>query len=47
VFRAWVKDEKPELDRQTRRWLQRRCLITEDGQLTIPVLGQWMREYGD
>ncbi|OQX25801.1 MAG: hypothetical protein BWK80_13785 [Desulfobacteraceae bacterium IS3] len=34
-------------DPQTRRWLQRRCLITEDGQLAIPVLGRWIREYGD
>ena len=38
--------QPPSLDKQTQRWLRRRCLITEDGQLQIPVLGTWIREYG-
>jgi hypothetical protein len=33
-----------ELTRLQRRWLTRRCLITEEGKLAIPVLGRWIRE---
>ena len=35
-----LRDIKPK----TRRWLAHRCLITDDGQLTIPVLARWIRE---
>jgi hypothetical protein len=38
-------EDKQTLNPQTRRWLQRRCLMTENEQLTIPVLGRWIREY--
>ena len=34
------------LDKRTRRWLNRRCLLTAEDQLMIPVLGEWIREYG-
>jgi hypothetical protein len=35
------------INKPTRRWLQRRGLLTADEQLTIPVLGTWItREYG-
>ena len=33
-----------ELERRTQRWLRRRCLVTDDNQLAIPVLGRWIRE---
>jgi len=36
-----------EMDKCTRRWLQRRCLLTKKDQLAIPVLGTWIsREQG-
>ncbi|MCP4696301.1 MAG: AAA family ATPase [Gammaproteobacteria bacterium] len=34
-----------QIDKQTRRWLKRRYLLTDDGKLLIPVLGEWIREY--
>lgn len=33
----------PNLDAATRRWLRRRLLLTEEGRLTMPVFGAWMR----
>lgn len=36
-----------EIDKRTRRWLQRRCLLTAADRLAIPVLGTWIsREQG-
>ncbi|EDN65560.1 conserved hypothetical protein [Beggiatoa sp. PS] len=36
-----------EIDKPTRRWLKRRCLLTDTDQLLIPVLGTWIHEeYG-
>lgn len=32
-----------ELDAATRRWLRRRLLLTDEGRLSIPVLGAWLR----
>ncbi|KYF79794.1 hypothetical protein BE11_23905 [Sorangium cellulosum] len=34
----------PELDSRTRRWLRRRCLLTAEDGLRVPVLGAWIRE---
>lgn len=31
-----------DIDKHTRRWLQRRGLLTTEEQLAIPVLGTWM-----
>ena len=31
------------LDARTRRWLERRRLLTKDDRLRIPVLGAWIR----
>lgn len=43
-----LADGEPlELERRTQRWLRRRCLVTDDGQLAIPVLGRWIRECWD
>jgi hypothetical protein len=36
-------DGTPHLDPTTRRWLRRRLLLTEEGRLSIPVLGAWLR----
>jgi hypothetical protein len=36
-------DGTPTLDAATRRWLLRRLLLTEEGRLSIPVLGAWLR----
>src|SRR6185369_11087840 len=36
-------DGTPDLDAATRRWLRRRLLLTEEGRLSIPVLGAWLR----
>ena len=36
-------DGTPQLDAATRRWLRRRLLLTEEGRLSIPVLGAWIR----
>ncbi|WP_437958297.1 hypothetical protein WME76_00680 [Sorangium sp. So ce119] len=37
----------PELDSRTRRWLRRRCLLTAEDGLRVPVLGAWIREEFD
>jgi hypothetical protein len=44
VIEALARGETPNIDEHTRRWLERRCLITPEGQLRIPVLGAWVRE---
>ncbi|HEX4961338.1 MAG TPA: AAA family ATPase [Thermoanaerobaculia bacterium] len=36
-------ERAPNLDAPTRRWLRRRLLLTEEGQLSMPVLGAWIR----
>ncbi|HEY2293214.1 MAG TPA: hypothetical protein VGM86_21145 [Thermoanaerobaculia bacterium] len=33
----------PTLEVPTRRWLRRRLLLTEEGRLSMPVLGAWIR----
>ncbi|MEP7121657.1 MAG: AAA family ATPase [Byssovorax sp.] len=40
---ALAAGKEPALGTRTRRWLERRCLITKDNQLRIPVLGAWIR----
>lgn len=44
VLVALAHGDKPTFDAATRRWLRRRCLITEDDRLSIPVLGRWIQE---
>ncbi len=41
---ALSKGEQNELQASTRRWLRRRWLLDQDGQLGIPVLGRWIKE---
>jgi hypothetical protein len=36
-------DGTPNLDASTRRWLRRRLLLTDEGRLSVPVLGAWLR----
>lgn len=45
VLLALAEHNTPQLDKRTRRWLKRRCLLTENDQLLTPVLGEWIREY--
>jgi len=45
VLLSLAENQQAKLDKQTRRWLKRRCLLTENDQLLIPVLGEWIREY--
>lgn len=33
----------PTLEAPTRRWLRRRYLLTDEGRLSMPVLGAWIR----
>lgn len=42
VLERLAHDEAVEIERRTQRWLQRRCLLTEDDRLAIPVLGRWV-----
>ncbi|MCP4696135.1 MAG: AAA family ATPase [Gammaproteobacteria bacterium] len=46
VLFALAEDKKTpmQIDRQTRRWLKRRCLLTDEDGLLIPVLGKWIQE---
>ncbi len=44
VLAALARDESPEVGREARRWLRRRALIDDAGQLTIPVLGRFLIE---
>lgn len=41
---ALAHAEQVELPREMRRWLRRRLLINEDGQLYVPLFGRWLRE---
>lgn len=45
VLESLATEQAVEMDKYTRRWLQHRCLLTEDNKLLIPVLGTWIREY--
>jgi hypothetical protein len=40
---ALASGRNPKLDTRTRKWLERRCLITSN-QLSIPVFGKWIAE---
>jgi len=37
-----ARGQSPQLDGNVRRWLDRRCLITGEGRLRIPILGTWI-----
>ncbi len=41
---ALALDKPVDLNPQTRRWLRRRLLLTDDDRLRIPVVGTWLRE---
>ncbi len=43
ALHALAVGKEPALGTRTRRWLERRCLLTKDDQLQIPVLGAWIR----
>jgi hypothetical protein len=43
ALHALSAGKEPALSTKTRRWLERRCLLTTDDQLRIPVLGAWIR----
>ncbi len=45
ALRRLADGKTPKIDRQTKRWLRRRMLITEDERLMIPVMERWMKEY--
>ncbi|RKZ71240.1 MAG: hypothetical protein DRR19_32670 [Candidatus Parabeggiatoa sp. nov. 1] len=44
ILLALAEEQTFSLDKRTRRWLKRRCLLTADDQLLSPVLGEWIRE---
>lgn len=44
VLIALAHGRLPELDNRARRWLRRRCLLTEEDHLRVPVLGAWIRD---
>ena len=44
VLTALAKSAPYTTSSATKRWLNHRCLITEDGQLNIPVLGTFINE---
>lgn len=44
VLAAVVRGEPYTPDVATRRWLGRRLLLNEAGQLPVPVLGRWIQE---
>lgn len=46
VLRRLARDGTPMLDERTRRWLQRRCLLTADDRLRVPAIGAWLRHEG-
>lgn len=46
ALRALAQSSVPVLDERTRRWLQRRCLLTASDALRIPALGTWLRREG-
>jgi len=39
---ALTNNQTIEIDKRTRRWLKRRCLLTDTDQLLIPLLGTWI-----
>lgn len=45
VLEALAIDQSIEIDKNTQRWLKRRCLLTDNNKLLIPVLGTWINEY--
>jgi hypothetical protein len=44
ALRALAHGEPVPLEKETRRWLRRRLLIDEDGQLLVPLFGRWIRD---
>lgn len=44
ALEALAVGRKPEIDTPTRQWLARRGLVAENGHLSIPVLGTFMKE---
>jgi hypothetical protein len=44
ALEALARGDAPTLQSPTRRWLERRWLIDEDGALRTPVLGAFIRE---
>jgi len=45
VLRQLSNGESCEPDRVAKRWLLRCLLITEQGELAIPVFGHWVKEF--
>ncbi|OQW92631.1 MAG: hypothetical protein BWK79_14250 [Beggiatoa sp. IS2] len=45
VLEMLAMGESVDMDKYTRRWLKRRCLLTDDDKLLIPVLGTWINEF--
>jgi hypothetical protein len=43
ALHALAAGKQAAISTKTRRWLERRCLLTRDDQLRIPVLGAWIR----
>lgn len=41
---ALAHGEPMTLARETKRWLRRRMLVDDDGQLLVPLFGRWIRE---
>jgi len=41
---ALARDQVPTIDPQTRRWLRRRELMTDEQRIGIPVFGRWIIE---
>jgi hypothetical protein len=46
ALRLLARAGNAPLDERTRRWLQRRCLLTTDDRLRIPAIGAWLRHEG-
>lgn len=44
ALEALALGRPPTMGVRTRRWLVRRCLLSEDNRLQVPVLGAWIRE---
>lgn len=44
---ALANHESIVLEKETKRWLRRRMLVDEDGQLLVPLFGRWIREKDD
>ncbi len=41
---ALANHEHITLEKETKRWLRRRMLVDDDGQLLVPLFGRWIRE---